>query len=714
MSAVLIEQGTVSAQEYDALFTLTLPPRPYPGLRAFEQDEWTIFFGRERMTDEVVSRLVADRLLVIHGDSGCGKSSLLRAGVLPRLEQGNARGGARWRTCTFMPGNDPLLNLATALAGLDGDDPGGERLLHLRRILNAGTRAAEALAPLLCPRENDHVCILVDQFEEVFAHARRCGPEEAQLLIDLLTGLRERRPPGMYAALTMRSEFLGQCARFRGFAEVVNEAQYLLPRMNHEDIVRAICEPAPLFEGHVPREAAEWMIADAGDNQEQLPLIQHGLMLMHREAVLAAGPGAPWRIDLQRCLDRGRLSLQLSGHADAVTADVLRGVAPGEERVVEDLMRALSETNAEGHAIRHPCTFAQLVAATGCSEQAVRRAVDLFRADGTNLLRPYAPQAIGPQTLIDISHEALLRCWHSLADLEHGWLLKEFRNGLVWRSLLVQADSFQRDPENVLSPATLAERSKWMQRRNRGWAQRYGGRWDDVQALLAASEKARRTETRRRRLVWIAAVPTLFLAVSVYQQVKVRASQQALTEALRESETNVRDTRRQLEEIKLAAARPTPDYNVVEKQVDAALRVVQQQALRLEQRQVPQAQMAVAPNVPPRVYFHISDESLRPGVAALERELEQRKLDDAAVVVPGIQLVASGPWKNALRCFHAEECRTEAPRLAALLNALMVRPRLEVEDLSAKYENAPNVRPRHYELWINTEVVLAGRGKAKD
>jgi hypothetical protein len=705
MSAVLIEQGTVSAEEYDALFTLKLPPRPYPGLRAFEQDEWTIFFGRERMTDEVVSRLVAGRLLVIHGDSGCGKSSLLRAGVLPRLEQGNARGGARWRTCTVTPGNDPLLNLAQGLAALDGADPGGERLVRLRRALNGGQRASEAVAPLVCPRENDHVCILVDQFEELFAHARRRGDEEAQLLIDFLTGLRERQPPGMYAALTMRSEFLGHCARFRGFAEVVNETQYLLPRMHHEDIVRAICEPAALFDGQVPREAAEWMVADAGDSQEQLPLIQHGLMLMHRAALRDAGAGKPWSIDLKRCREGGPLVQQLSQHADAVTGEVLEAVGPGEARVVEDMMRALSEINAEGRAMRRPCTFGHLVEVTGCSEQAVRTAVDRFRGDGTNFLRPYGTDRLQADTLLDISHEALLRCWRSLADPERGWLVSEFRNGLVWRSLLVQADSFERDPENVLSAATLLERSKWMQRRNAAWAQRYGGRWDEVQALLATSDQARRREARRKLLPWIATVPTLFLALSVYQQMRV-------TKAYAVASENVVAVEQELHAIRRATMQ-APGSGAVEQQVDNALRVVQQQAVRLSQQPAPQAPPAPLPaTVPPRVYFHISDETLRPGAAALERGLEQRRIDGAGVVVPGIELVKGGRWSNALRCFHAEECRTEAPRVAALLNELMVQPKVVVEDLSAKYENSSSVRPRHYELWVNTEVVLASPGKA--
>ena len=80
------------------VFLPTLPSAPYPGLRPFESTEWPIFFGRERMTDEVIERLLRDRLVVIHGASGDGKSSLVRAGVQVRLVQKHARSGVQWRS----------------------------------------------------------------------------------------------------------------------------------------------------------------------------------------------------------------------------------------------------------------------------------------------------------------------------------------------------------------------------------------------------------------------------------------------------------------------------------------------------------------------------------------------------------------------------------------------------------------------------------------
>ena len=511
--------AAASADErFDAVFAIHLPARPYPGLRPFEQHEWPIFFGRERMTDEIVDRLLGHRLLVVHGDSGCGKSSLVRAGVLPRLEQESARGGVRWRTCTTLPRAAPLWNLARALAALDatreGDGEGDDeeleaRTIAFRRALNFGREAPTALAELLGCGPRNQVCILVDQFEELFEHARRHGPEEAALLAACLVGLLDAPPAGLYAVLTMRSEFLGACSRYEGFAEAVNRAQYLLPRMEHDDLMRAIREPAVLYDGEVTRELAERLIVDGGGGQDQLPLIQHGLMLLHDERAQAPGqavvgptPGAPaWRLGVEHYRAEHGLAGLLSAHADAVQARAERQCFGGEAtRVVEDLFRALTDINAEGQAIRRPCALERLVAVTGATESALRCVVDAFRADGVSFLKPYGHEPLRADELIDISHEALIRCWRRVAEAREGWLAREFRNGLVWRALLVQADSFERDPGNVLGATTTDERERWLRRRNPAWAERYGGGWERVQRLIAASVEARALRTAEREV----------------------------------------------------------------------------------------------------------------------------------------------------------------------------------------------------------------------
>ena len=522
-----------------------LPASPYPGLRPFEKPEWPIFFGREAITDEVIGLLIDQHLVAVHGSSGSGKSSLIHAGVLPRLEQDHASTGLSWRTCAMVPGNAPLRNLAEALASLRGAPANAEAILAILRILNRGRDAAPALAEMLRHGPGDHLCLLLDQFEELFGFAR-ANREEAALFADILVGLAKRPPDGLYAVLTMRSEFLGDCARFPGLAETVNKTQYLLPRMGRTDLIRAVREPATLYGGEVSRELAEWLIADGRSEQDELPLVQHGLMLLWREARMGerAWPEAPAKYDRAGLAEapapflydephestltplredpagedyapepwprlqtsdyaaRGGLASLLSDHADSVLA----AAAPNDthRRIVEHLFRALTEINAEGHAIRRRQTLAQLCAVTGAASKTLLPILDVFRADGVSFLRPYGTAPIGPETEIEISHEALIRCWRAVADPKEGWLQREFRDGLAWRALLVSADRFEQDPDNVLAPAPAQHWSGWLDTLpSPAWTERWGGRFHAVKTLidtsLARADAERREEEERRR-----------------------------------------------------------------------------------------------------------------------------------------------------------------------------------------------------------------------
>lgn len=484
-------------------FDVELPQVPYPGLRPFETDEWPVFFGREKMTDEVINQLIQKHLVVVHGDSGCGKSSLIRAGVLAQLEQEHARSGASWRTCTMLPREAPLWGLAQALAELDDRADDTDHVREIRRRLNLGVDAPTALAEKLRQGEDDHICILVDQFEELFTFARRHGTDEARVFVDVLISLQRNPPPGLYGILTMRSEFLGVCARYGGLAEAVNKTQYLLSRMERSALLRAVREPAPLYGGEVTWSLAERLIADAGGGQDQLALIQHGLMLMWRRKVgtgmnqqvaepYRKGRRPEWSLGLVDYKSAGGLVAMLSNHAD----DIMEAVAPDAERkkIVEHLFRALTDVNAEGYAVRRPQTLGELQQVTAVSKATLDTIVDAFRADGVSFLNPYGADQIGPDRQIDISHEALIRCWRNIADEQQGWLQHEFRDGLIWKTLRMMAEKGE-----TLSPTATTDRDAWLNTLpSEAWAKRYGGGWDDVQQLMKDSRKARDDQAKRQ------------------------------------------------------------------------------------------------------------------------------------------------------------------------------------------------------------------------
>jgi hypothetical protein len=216
----------VTAARYVAT---TLPERPYPGLRPFDKNEWAIFFGRERMIDEIIGRLANSRLVLIHGVSGSGKPSLVRAGVLPKLALQYSRRAAPWLTCAIRPSGGPLWNLAAEFALLEGHDRNLERISSIAGRFNARSATLASVAASLEGAGGKSVCILVDQFEELFRYERERSRDEAELFVDLIdraaketVGSTEPDAVDLHVIITMRSEFLGECSRFAGFAETIN------------------------------------------------------------------------------------------------------------------------------------------------------------------------------------------------------------------------------------------------------------------------------------------------------------------------------------------------------------------------------------------------------------------------------------------------------------------------------------------------------------
>jgi TPR repeat protein len=457
------------------------------------------------MIDDVINRLANQRLVLIHGSSGCGKSSLVHAGVLPRLARQYQRYGASWLSCAMRPAGGPLWNLAREFARLEGCADNFELVNDLVRLCNRRNATISAVAATLSGVENKKICLLIDQFEELFRFEKETSREEAELFVSLLTQeatLEQERlnieGPEIHIVITMRSEFLGDCARFDGLSEAINRTQYLVPPMGRDDLVRAIRRPASLYGGEVSTDLSDRLIDEARGRDDELPLIQHGLMLIWNDAAKRTELSKNIIMDCRLLDEAGGLAELLSGHADKVMTAVATN--PERQYIVEQLFRALTDINAEGRAIRRPQPFGDLVSVTEGSVQDVRAVVDAFRRDGVSFLTPYEPEQVENQAIVDISHEALIRCWRSISDPQYGWLKKEFDDGLIWRSLLVEAKEFETNPKHILSKATTLERRNWVKKKTKGWSERFGGNWELVERLISASKSASDWETRKQNI----------------------------------------------------------------------------------------------------------------------------------------------------------------------------------------------------------------------
>src|SRR2546423_1612197 len=212
-----------------------IPSNPFLGLRPFNEDETHLFFGRDGLSDELVERLSRHRFLAVVGTSGSGKSSLVRAGLLSALHAGYMPGpSANWRVAIFRPRSNPLGNLALALNHRDvyGSEDSENATLQ-SRITEAILRRSslgliEAVRQANRPQQ-ENLLVVVDQFEEIFRFRRiadaRGNEEDAAAFIKLLLEAAGQQEVPIYVVITMRSDYLGDCAQFRDLPEAINQGQ---------------------------------------------------------------------------------------------------------------------------------------------------------------------------------------------------------------------------------------------------------------------------------------------------------------------------------------------------------------------------------------------------------------------------------------------------------------------------------------------------------
>lgn len=266
-------QALVSGRD-DARSHSSLPPNPFVGLRPFESGEGLLFFGRREQIIELLQQLHRTRFLSIVGSSGCGKSSLIRAGLIPKLKAGFLiEDKDQWLKATMKPGDAPLYNLAQAVLGaLSGEPPSdGEVSSLVEEIEVSGLQAlVERLTPRLVHADTNFL-LLVDQFEEIFrfgsyaedeaqtdanadparlrveATDRERRRDEAAEFVSLMLGLAQQKTLPIYVVMTMRSDFLGDCDAFYDLPQAMNRSQYLVPRLTRQQRQEAIENPIRLY-----------------------------------------------------------------------------------------------------------------------------------------------------------------------------------------------------------------------------------------------------------------------------------------------------------------------------------------------------------------------------------------------------------------------------------------------------------------------------------
>ncbi|HEX6207882.1 MAG TPA: BTAD domain-containing putative transcriptional regulator [Actinomycetota bacterium] len=484
---------------------VTLPPlkarNPYKGLRPFLEADAVDFFGREALTERLLDRMreggVGSKFLAVVGPSGSGKSSVVRAGLLPALRHGALPGSDRWFVATMHPGSHPLEELEAALTRIAVDPPPG----LADRIERDESGLLEAAEEVL-PPDASVFLVVIDQFEEAFTLV---GEEERRkFLATLLAAVTDPRSR-VRVIVTLRADFYDRPLAYRGFGDLLAGRTQAIAPLARDELERVVSGPAEGVGVAVePRLAAE-IVAEVSDQPGGLPLLQYALTELferrrdatltleaHHEIGGVSGALARRAEDLY-----GRLT---QAGKEAARQLFLRLVSPGEERSGDTRERAL---RAE-------------LTTLGVDREALEAVIDTF---GTHRLLSFDrdPATRGPT--VEVAHETLLSEWDRLAR----WIDRHRADLRRRHSLAAAAGEWEahgRDPDYLPTGSRLAEFEEWgrtttleltdgerrfldasLQRRRREQARK-------VERL----ERQRRLERRARTRLWALAAAIVLLA----------------------------------------------------------------------------------------------------------------------------------------------------------------------------------------------------------
>jgi class 3 adenylate cyclase/WD40 repeat protein/energy-coupling factor transporter ATP-binding protein EcfA2 len=393
---------------------------PYKGLAEFEAADADYYFGRERLVAELIARFVGGTFLALVGDSGSGKSSTLRAGLLPALAGGVLPGSATWPQAIFRPGEHPTSELLRALARAR---PGATLPVE-----DASAALDAALAGLAT---GERLVLVVDQFEEVFNATR--DEAERSAFIELLT--RERG--GLRVIVAMRADYYGRCAAYPALARLLGSDQVLVGPLSSAEIAAVIEHPAQRVGLRVEPALTEALVADAGSEPGVLPLLSTALL------------------ELWGARDAGRLTLAayrasggLQGAIARLAEATYAGLDPHRQAVTRALLLRLAGPGEGTELVRRRVPLSELGAE---SDPVVAEVLETLTA---------ARLLTSGDGHVEVAHEALLREWPRL----QGWLDEDAAGRQVRLHLIGAVRDWEqrgREPGDLYRGARLAAALDW-------------------------------------------------------------------------------------------------------------------------------------------------------------------------------------------------------------------------------------------------------------
>ncbi|HET9052833.1 MAG TPA: High-affnity carbon uptake protein Hat/HatR, partial [Cyclobacteriaceae bacterium] len=373
------------------------------------------------------------------------------------------------------PGAGPIDNLAESLLknnkeylDADPEEKKIKRTIFSTLLRSSSLGLVEAVEQSRRAGDVNYL-ILVDQFEELFRFKDSTDPNsinETLAFVNLLIEAVNYPDSPIYVAITMRSDFIGDCAQFPELTRKINDSHYLIPQLTREQKRRAIEGPVAVGGAKITPRLVQQLLNDLGDNPDQLPILQHALMRTWSYWSLYRDYEDE-QVDLKHYEAIGTMAEALSMHAN----EAFDELTDDQKRICEILFKAITEKRGENFGIRRPTRLNEIAAIADCSEEEIIDVIEKFREPGRSLLTPGFGTPITSKSMVDISHESLMRIWVRLKN----WVDGEAEAVQMYIRLAEAASMYQVGKAGLWRPPDLQLALNWQAKHKPTlvWGQRY-------------------------------------------------------------------------------------------------------------------------------------------------------------------------------------------------------------------------------------------------
>ena len=465
------------------------PVNPYKGLRAFDAADSRDFFGREAVVERLISRLASStemggngkgRFLAIVGPSGSGKSSLVKAGIVPALWSGQLPGSERWFIVSTVPGSRPLDNLETSLTRVAADQASNVRA-HLERDGNGMSR----IANLMLPQDDSELLVIIDQFEELYTlvDEESSRKQFMDLLYHAVTDPKSR----VRVIVTLRADFYDRPLQYPGFGRLVDANLETLLPLSVEELERAIVRPGENAGVSFEPGLVATIIDDVTYQPGNLPLLQYALAELFelRED----------RLITTRAFNAiGGAGGALAGRAEDLYQEQDEA---GREMIRQMLLRLVALRDSVGETdgpamteTRRRVPRSELLSATSEPE----RLDDIIDTYAAYRLLTLGHDPATRRPTVELAHEALLKAWHRMGS----WLLESAADLRLQRQLIRATDEWvesDKDESFLMHGSRLASFETWANDTQLVFSEEER---EYIEASLAARERRKIAERQQR------------------------------------------------------------------------------------------------------------------------------------------------------------------------------------------------------------------------